>query len=115
MPTWDDVRKIASALEDVEESTSYRQPCFKTGGKTFVNLSPHEAGALVVRVPQALQQPMVKGRPELFFITPHYEGYGAVLLRLDTVKKKDLQAAVQDAYAHVRAGLKPRRSRPKGT
>jgi len=114
VPTWDDVRRIAEALPEVEESTSYRQPCFKTGGKTFVNLSPHEPGALVVRVPPELQAAMVKGRPELFFITPHYRGYGTVLIRLDEVKKKDLQAAVQDAYAHVRAGLKPRRpARPK--
>jgi hypothetical protein len=119
MATWDDVRKIAAKLPEAEESTTHRQPCFKVGGKLFVNMSSHEPGAIAVRVPVELQHPMVESRPDLFFVTPHYEGYGAVLIRLETVKRADLTTAVRNAYEHVRAGLPkkraspPRRSLPK--
>ena len=37
MPSWEDVRRIALALPGAEESTSYRQPCFKVNGRPFVN------------------------------------------------------------------------------
>jgi hypothetical protein len=111
MATWDDVKAIAGALEDVEETTTYRMPCFKTGGKLFLNMSPHEPGALAVRVPVELQPVLVAKRPGLFFVTPHYQGYGAVLLRLETVKKKDLAEAIRNSYTHVRSGLRRRPAR----
>ena len=109
MATWNDVRKIASKLPEAEETTTHRQPCFKTGGKLFVNLSSHEPGAIAVRIPVELQDAMVKSRPDLFFVTPHYQGYGAVLIRLETVKRADLTTAVRNAYEHVRAGLPAKR------
>jgi hypothetical protein len=37
MATWEDVRRIALALPDVEESSSYRHPAFKVNGRPFVN------------------------------------------------------------------------------
>jgi hypothetical protein len=50
MASWNDVRRIARRLEDAEETTTYGKPCFKLAGKLFVWMSPHEEGALVVRV-----------------------------------------------------------------
>ena len=115
MATWSDVQEVAAALPEAEETTTHRMPCFKTGGKLFVNMSSHEPGALAVRIPKELQAAMVKSRPDLFFVTPHYEGYGAVLIRLETVKRKDLEAAIRDAYAHVRSTLPSRGSARPGT
>ena len=50
MPTWDDVRRIALALPDVEDTTTYGQPCFKVNGRPFVNTGRVE-GAIVTRAP----------------------------------------------------------------
>ena len=50
MASWNDVRRIARKLRDAEETTSYGKPCFKVAGKLFAWMSPHEPGALVVRV-----------------------------------------------------------------
>jgi hypothetical protein len=50
MARWIDVRRIARRLPNVEETTSYGKPCFKIAGKLFARMSPHQPGALVVRV-----------------------------------------------------------------
>jgi hypothetical protein len=99
MATWDDVRRIASALPGAEESTSYGRPAFKVRKKTFVNISPHEEGALVVRCSPEEQSLLVVARPDIYFLTPHYDGWGAVLLRLETTAEDELAGAIEDAYA----------------
>lgn len=101
MASWDDVRRIASALPGAEESTSYGRPAFKVRRKTFVNMSPHEEGALVVRCSAEEQSLLVVARPDVYFLTPHYEGFGAVLLRLATTGEDELAGAIEDAYATV--------------
>jgi hypothetical protein len=47
MATWEDVRRLALALDDVEE----RGETFRTNGRIFVNMS-REAGAISTRAPQ---------------------------------------------------------------
>jgi hypothetical protein len=43
--TWADVKQLALALPEAEESTTYRKPAFKVAGKVFAWESPHEHGA----------------------------------------------------------------------
>ena len=100
VPDWNDVLRIGLALPDVEESTSYRQPCLKRRGRTFVNMSPHESGALVVHIPLEEQPLRIAARPDVYFVTPHYEGYGCVLLRLDKVDEDELAGAIKDAWEY---------------
>ena len=104
---WSDVQRIGLALPGVEKSTSYRQPCLKLGGRTFVNMSPHEPGALVVHIPLEEQPLRIAARPDVYFVTPHYEGYGCVLLHLDVVDEEELAGAIEDAWEH--AGTRRRR------
>ena len=101
MATWDDVVRIAATLPGAEESTSYRQPCFKVRGKTIVNLSPHEPGALVVRLTRDEAALLIDERPGLYFTTPHYAGYDAVLLRLELADEATLAGRLEDAWSFV--------------
>ncbi len=108
MATWEDVRRIAAALPGAEESTHYRQPAFKVSGKAFVHMSPHEDGALVVHCAVEEQALLVLARPDVYFLTPHYEGYGAVLIRLETTDENELSGAIEDAHEHVsRRAVRP--------
>jgi hypothetical protein len=101
VPDWSDVLRIGLALPGVEESTSYRQPCLKLRGRTFANMSPSEPGALVVHIPLEEQPLRVAARPDVYFVTPHYEGYGCVLLRLERVDEDELAGAIEDAWGHA--------------
>ena len=99
MATWADVRAAALALPEVEETTSWRQPCFKVRGKWFTGLSPHEDGALVMRCDADERPMMLESRPDVFWITPHYERSGGyVLARLEAIDRDELAARVEDAW-----------------
>jgi hypothetical protein len=43
------------------------------------------------------QEALVRGDPDVFFVTPHYEGYPAVLVRF-TVPPDQLAELVEDAW-----------------
>jgi hypothetical protein len=109
MASWNDVRRIARRLRDAEETTSYGKPCFKVGGKLFAWMSPHEPGALVVRVESDEQSFIAAARPDLFFVTPHYRGYGSVLVRLEVATARDLADPIEQSYGLVLASKKRRR------
>jgi hypothetical protein len=113
--TWDDVRRIALALPDAEESTSYRQPCFKVNGRPFANVS-REAGAIATRAPEAEVDLLVDARPDVYFVTPHYVGWECVLVRLDAVDGEELAGRLEDSYEFMRAKppTRPRRRRSRG-
>ena len=98
MATWDDVRRLALELPETEEGTSYRQPCFKVAGKTFVNMSPHERGALVVRADPYEKPLLIASRPDLYYETPHYKGYPALLVRLEVTDEDELRERLIDAW-----------------
>jgi hypothetical protein len=98
MATWDDVRRLGVALPEVEEGTSYRQPALKVAGKTFASLSSHEAGALLVRVDPDERPFLLASRPDAFFVTPHYEAWPGMLVRLDVVDEATLRELLEDAW-----------------
>jgi hypothetical protein len=41
---------------------------------------------------------LLKGEPDVFFITPHYDGYPAVLVRLEAVDPAQLAELIEDAW-----------------
>lgn len=98
MATWDDVRRLGLALPEAKEGTSYRQPALKVAGKTFASLSTHEAGALVVRVDPDERPFLLASRPGTFFVTPHYEAWPGMLVRLDVVDEPTLRELLEDAW-----------------
>lgn len=60
---FEDVRKIALTLPEVEEGTSYRTPAFKVRGKLFARLHQSE-DALVVRIENGERARRMKADPE---------------------------------------------------
>jgi len=96
MPTLDDVRKVALAMTGVVEATSYGTPCFKARGKLFARLLP-EGDVLMVRVDPMGRDALVESQPKVFFVTPHYENYPMVLVRLPRVDRTTLREMLHDA------------------
>jgi hypothetical protein len=96
--TWEDVRRLCLALPNVEE----RNDTFRTNGRIFVNMS-REEGAISTRAPQEELELLIAARPDVYFLTPHYEGWDAVLVRLDAVDEEELAGRIEDAWAFVDA------------
>ena len=112
MPTWDDVARIARSLPDAEETTTYGQPCFKVNGRPFVNTGRVD-GAFVSRAPDEERDLLIAARPDVYFVTDHYLGWEAVLVRLDAVDEDELAGRIEDSYAFIRdkPPAQPRRRR----
>jgi hypothetical protein len=54
---------------------------------------------LAVRVPNLGEKElMISADPAKFFTEPHYNGFPAVLVRLDAVTAKDLKVLLADAW-----------------
>ena len=95
--TWATVRDLALSLSGVEESTSYRTPAMKVGGKLIARLK--EDGETIV-VPMTIDERDVRieADPDVFFVTDHYVPWPYVLVRLAKVTRTDLRELLQDAW-----------------
>ena len=98
MPAWEDVTEIAARFPGLEESTSYGTPSLKVRNK-FVCRLRADPDALVMRVTDlGEKEALLQGDPKTFFSTPHYDGYPAVLINLETVDPTELAELIEDAW-----------------
>ncbi len=119
MPTWDDVVAIGTALPGVEESTWYRTPSLKVAGKGFARLRAEAEGGLVVMCELDEKAALLASGDPAFFTTPHYDGYGAILVDLERVDAGQLAELIEDAWrvkapARLRAAHDTGRSSGEG-
>jgi hypothetical protein len=112
MATFDDVARLALAMPEATERTSrgHRQWCVKD--KLFVWERPlrrsdlealgdaaPEGPVLGARVEHLVaKEAMIASDPGVFFTTPHFDGYPAVLVQLDLIAPGDLDEVVVEAW-----------------
>jgi hypothetical protein len=110
--TFDAVRKIALALDHVEESTSYGTPAFKVRGKLVARLW-EDGETLVVGMDFDQREELLAADPETYFLTDHYRNYRWILVRLPRVHpdalRDLLRGAVRVASAQARRTRTTRR------
>lgn len=119
MAEWDDVRRLVAALPDTDEHASYGGcPAWRVHQKSFVWERPLRASdhaALGAAAPaetdpvlgarvadEGVKFALIADDPDVYFTTPHFDGYPTVLVRLDRIAVDDLAELVQDAW-RVRA------------
>jgi hypothetical protein len=96
--SWEDVAAIGTRFPGIEEGTSYGTPSLKVRGKFICRLRTNP-DALVMRVIDvADREALLKGEPDVFFTTPHYDGYPAVLVRLERIGLDALSELIEDAW-----------------
>ena len=96
--TWEDVLAIARGLPEVEESTSYGTPALKVGGKSFARLRSEAEGRLVLMCRLDEKEALLASGDPAFSTTPHYDGYGAILVDLAVVARDQLVELIEDAW-----------------
>ena len=106
------VRAIAMKLPDVEEGTTFGYPAFKVNGKAFAwfpKKKEVEEGTLGVRMSILERDHRVYSNPKVFYVTPHYRDYDAVLARVEEMSSAELREVLQSAYDFMVST--PKRSR----
>ena len=111
MATWDDVVAIGRELPEVEESTWYRTPALKVGGKGFARLRADAEGWVVLMCALEEKEALLASGDPAYRTTPHYDGYGAVLIDLDHVQRDQLEELVTEAWRRTAPARLRRSSR----
>lgn len=113
MATWDDVRRLALALPEAEESTvSGGNRAWVVRGKLFVWERPLRKSDLAALGDAAPDGPILgvrtadldakdavlAGNEGVAFTIPHFTGYPAVLIRLEEADVDLLEELIADAW-----------------
>ena len=113
MATWDDVARICLALPGTTEARSRGSRHWKVADKLFVWERPlrrpdlEELGedapagpVLGARVPdEGAKRALIADEPDVYFATSHFDGYPAVLARLDALDEAELTELAGEAWA----------------
>jgi hypothetical protein len=112
MATWDDVASVVGELQLTEESAPHE---WRVGKKLIawerpLRASDHQAlAALGVEPPQGdilgvrvadegVKFALIADEPDLYFTTPHFDGYPAVLVRLAAIDERGLRELIAEAW-----------------
>ncbi|HKV78894.1 MAG TPA: MmcQ/YjbR family DNA-binding protein [Candidatus Sulfotelmatobacter sp.] len=102
--SFDTVRKIGLVLPGVEASTAWGAPALKIRGKLMACVPTHRSakpGSLMVRVGFDHRAELLAAAPDVYYVTDHYIGYTAVLVRLSLVTPSVLQDLLGMAHKFV--------------
>ncbi len=112
MATWEDVRRLALALPETSEVLSRDLRQWKVRDRLFAWERPLRRADLAALGDAAPGGPILGARvehlgakealladdPGVFFTTPHFDGYPAVLVRLDRIGLGDLEELIVEAW-----------------
>ena len=113
MASWDDVRRIALGLPETNERPSHGGYAFwRVKQKGFVWERPLRNSDLKalgdaapggpilgVRVEHlGAKEALLADDPGVFFTTPHFDGYPAVLVRLEEIPLDELEELIVEAW-----------------
>lgn len=112
MADWDDVRRLALALPDTSEGTAHGNTAWRVRDKLFVWERPLRSKDLEALGGAAPTGPVLGARvehlvakealladdPAVYFTTPHFDGYPAVLVLLQRITAADLEELVVEAW-----------------
>jgi hypothetical protein len=109
---WNDVRRLALALPETSERESRGDLQWRVRDKLFVWERPLRKADLEALGPRAPAGPVLGARvadlgdkealvaedPEVFFTIPHFDGYPAILVRLESIAVTHLRPVVEEAW-----------------
>jgi hypothetical protein len=112
MANWDDVARLALALPETSEGISRDLRQWRVKDKGFVWERPlrradHDAlgdsapegPILGARVEHLMaKEALLADDPDVYFTTPHFDGYPAVLVRLGDISLEDLRELIVEAW-----------------
>lgn len=113
MATWNDVRRIALALPGTDERSSRGLPQWRVNGKLFTwerplrradvealgENAPAGEDILGARVADlGVKEAMIADDPAVYFTTPHFDGYPAILVRLGRIPVAELEEVITEAW-----------------
>jgi len=106
--TYDEIVEIGLGFADVEDTLAWGTPGLKRKKRFMLRLK-EDGETIAVKVSWDVHDRLLADKPEIFFKTPHYDGYPAVLARLDMLDHPEAKALVEASWrdAPMPAKTKP--------
>lgn len=109
MASWDDVARIVGELPDTAEPSprnwrlrkkliAWERPLRKADYAALGDAAP-DGDILGARVPdEGVKFALIADAPDVYFTTPHFDGYPAVLVRLAAIDVAELTELITEAW-----------------
>jgi hypothetical protein len=113
MATWDDVQRLALRLPQTEEQSSrdglldwrikdksfaWERPLRRGDLQALGDAAP-SGPVLAARVPDlGAKEALLADDADVYFTTPHFDGYPAILVRLDQIALPELEELLVEAW-----------------
>ena len=97
MATEAQYRDIALALPEVIEESHYGSPSFKVR-RTFLSRLRDDGENVVIRMPRDERDFWIEQEPRIFHVTPHYQNWDGVLVRLAEVEPDRLEELLRGSW-----------------
>jgi len=113
MATWEDVRRLALALPETSEKTTFGEfAAWQVRAKTFAWERPLRDSdladlgdaaptgpILAARVPdEGAKEALIADDADVYFTIPHFNGYPAILVRLAEIDLEELEELLVEAW-----------------
>ena len=112
------VRELALGLPEVEEVIPWGARGFKARGKLMACQAIHrsaEPDTLMVRIDTNLRDELLASEPSVYYLTPHYEIYPSVLVRLGRTNRNALKKLLGTSWLFVTSDAPKGAARRKKT
>ncbi|MBB5867907.1 hypothetical protein F4553_001286 [Allocatelliglobosispora scoriae] len=110
MATWDDVSRLAALLPEIEERSgehsewrvrnkpvAWERPLRKRDLDDLGDAAP-QGPILAVRTTLVEKEALLAEDPAVFFTVTHFDGYPAILIRLDQIGEAELREVLTEAW-----------------
>lgn len=101
------LERLARDLPGVETGTSYGAMALKVTGKMIACARSDEV--IVLSMPLDEKEHFIEMAPDIYFETPHYYGWPAILVRAGAIGDEELRRRIAEAWQR-RAPAKLRRT-----
>jgi hypothetical protein len=135
MATWADVTRVLKALPGIESPPGARREWrvkakllawerpLRPADRAALGADAPSGSILAVHAPLELKDLLLASKPAVYFTTPHFNGYPAILIRLSAIRAPELRELLRQAWLErapkklvtaLDAGPAPRRRRSAG-
>ncbi len=112
MATWEDVRRIALELPETSERTSqgvvqwrvkekllaWERPLRRADYEALGDVAPQGDILAVWVADLGIKEAILSDDPDVFFTTPHFDGYPTVLILLGEIEVPELEELIIEAW-----------------
>ena len=109
MATWADVSRLVKALPGVatprgprewrvkDKLLAWERPLRQADREALGESAPSGA-ILAVYAPLAVKEMLLASRPKIYFTTPHFDGWPAILIRLPAIRVSELRELLRRSW-----------------